>query len=150
MEHLRRTRDYLNALRAALIRRDMDELKQMQDHLSEEALQRQELDRSLESCRQCAAESLACRPEEVCISRLCNKADPQTAKRLRETQHQVQRLVREVKTAHLATELLLWECARINRRMLEAITGRLASAPVYDARGRTAWQPAAGWMNLKL
>lgn len=150
INHLERMREFLDAFRGALIRRDLETLGQMQDRLAAEADRRQELDGEMEAFRRLFAGPLGCRPDEVCVSKLAAAADAATGRRLRDKQRHARELVESVKNAHLATELLLRECARINRRMLEVIVGRGSPAPTYDARGRAAWQSGRGLMNVKL
>lgn len=150
MDHLRRMREYLDVFRAALIRRDEDELYAIRASLSQEARRREELDREQDTLRRLLAGPLGCRPDEVCVSRLLAAADPSTRRLLQDKQQQARDLVEEIKTVHLATELLLRECARINRRMLETVTGRNRPAPTYDSRGRTHAASVRGLMNMKL
>lgn len=150
IEYLEQAKKLFDEFRAALIRRDIEELEEVRQHLEAKEAQRQELDRQTESCRRCLAAALNCGPEDVCISRLCRAADPPTARELQKRQRRARDLAAEVKTVHLATELLLRECARINRRMLETITGQPTPSSIYDARGRAAWKPATGLMNMKL
>lgn len=150
IDALERAKELFDAFRAALIRRDMEELGQVRRRLEEEETVRLELDRQMGLCRRRLAAVLSCPPEEICISRLCRATDPSTAQELKKRQVRAQGLASEVKTVHLATELLLRECARINRRMLETITGRPTPPSIYDARGRAAWRPEAGLMNMKL
>ena len=150
MDHLRQVQEFLDAFRAALIRRDMDELQRMQELLSIETQRREELDNELKSCKQLFEKEAACASNEICVSMLCRVADPSVAKQLKEKQRQIQDRLKKVKNAHLATELLLRECARINRRLLEIFTGRPIPARIYDARGKAPWQGVQGLMSVKL
>jgi flagellar biosynthesis/type III secretory pathway chaperone len=149
-EHLEKMLLYLDALRESLIRRDPVVLQEMQDQLLQEAQVREELDGVLRDLREKIGRQMGCSAQEVCLSRIRRSVGMPAEEALRSRQRQLAEQVVRLQRQHLATELLVRECARLNRRFLEVLTGRQEKGTIYDSRGRSAWGSQTGLMSVKL
>lgn len=149
-EHLGKMLGFLDAFRKALIRRDLPLLQEMQAQLSLEAETRMQLDQSRQNLQRKLAGLLGCPAEKVCLSLLHGFLDFSLQEKIRHRQKALTEQVRRLQDQHLATELLLRECARMNRRLLETVMGGDEKGKTYDARGRSSWSTGQGLMNVKL
>lgn len=148
-EHLEKMLDFLDAFRKALIRRDLPMLQEMQSQLAQEAEIRNQLDQSQRILQQKLAGLTGCSAEDVCLSSLETVLDPMSREKIRHRRQSMIQQVRHIQEQHLATELLLRECSRMNRRLLETVVGG-QTGKTYDARGRSSWNAGQGLMNVKL
>ncbi len=149
-DHLQVLLALLDGLRESLIRRDLPAMQEMQAQLGQEGQRRAELDRSRQALQETLAESLGCAGEAVCLSLAGSRADADLREKIEVRRQALRGQVARLRQQHLATELLVRECARMNRRLLEAVMGTGEKTETYDARGRRAWSAGTGLMNLKL
>lgn len=140
----------LEELRKALIRRDLAALEDLQARLAGEARIRTQLEESRQRIQQTLAGLLGCDPQAVCLSALERHLHPSSAERIRQRRLTLAEQVRRLRERHLATELLVRECARMNQRLLEAILGTDRKGRTYDARGHYRRSSGPGLMNMKL
>ena len=148
--HLRNVLECLDEFRKALIRRDLPVLQAMQTQLAGQADIRLQMDQTQRAIQQKLADVLSCREEEVCLSAVCRRLDRGQQEIIQTRRKGLADLVQRLRQQHLATELLLRECARMNRRLLETVTGTRAQGKTYDARGRSSWSLHPGLMSVKL
>jgi flagellar biosynthesis/type III secretory pathway chaperone len=146
---LERTLTFLDVFRTALIRRDAAALERMREQLEQEGQVHLELEARRRRLMEELAEAMGCRPEQVCLSEISRRCDPMQQTPLRERQTRLQELTERLRRQHLATELLVREYARMNRRLLEILTGQTLQARLYDARGRSGGMGTKGLVNIK-
>ena len=145
-----RMHQLLNQFRAGLIRKNPDELMQLQQQFQQEELIRNQLERELENRKRQLAGWIQCVPSEVTLTKLRSCVDPETAYQIQQKQALVKERIESFQREHLATEMLMRECARMNRRLLEIILGRKQNSSTYDAHGKTNWSPKTGLMSIQL
>jgi hypothetical protein len=63
---------------------------------------------------------------------------PEAGAELRQRQAQLKGQVRQLKSEHHLTGLLLADCARLNRALLRTMLG--GDGDSYNAQGRSSWQ----------
>ncbi len=144
----RQTLARLDALRAAVIRRDEPALSELFDQVRIDNAAGQELDAiQLRLGRRLA--SAFGLDEPVNLTRLCGVLDAQPREVVRQKQQLLLELTRRVQTEHTAAEMLLRECARCNRQLLEAILGRSSQTVTYTAQGQNRVDMHRGLVNLK-
>lgn len=127
----------LNAFRAALIRRDDSALRQMQDHLPEVAAQRRQTDYRLERLMLEFADLLQCPAGEVRLTRIALALPPSQRSQVQEKQRALQTLVNRLHIEHRGTELLLRECERLNRLLLDGMIGKRNQTLTYTPHGQS-------------
>ncbi|HRT24869.1 MAG TPA: flagellar export chaperone FlgN [Anaerohalosphaeraceae bacterium] len=148
--YLERVLQFLDEFRKSLIRRDVAALEQMQEQMEQEG----ELCRQMEQRRRRLTEDLAevmgCGVPEVCLSRICSWVEPAQQAELKKRQEHLKQLADRLRQQHLATELLVREYTRMNRRFLEVLTGQLEKGRMYDAHGRPEGTALSGLVSVKL
>jgi hypothetical protein len=142
--------DRLNALRAAVIRRDEPVLSQLLEQALQDAEEHRRLDVAQAVLERRLTETIDGLEGPVTLSRLCDclSGDRQTA--LRQKQQMLLELAQRVRNEHEATETLLRECARCNRLLLGAILGRSEQCLTYDPQGHSQWDVHRGLVSMKL
>lgn len=147
-DQMQRTMEQLNVLRAAVIRRDERTMAEMLEQTRQESQLRDELDAAqvVLGRRLAAAFGLT---EPVNLTRLCAALDAQQAERFRHKQQTLLALAKRVRIEHSATEMLLRECARCNRQLLEAIVGHSAQNNTYDPQGQARRSMDGSLVNVR-
>lgn len=147
-DQMQRTLEQLDSLRAAVIRRDERALAEMLEQTRQDSQLRDELDAAqmVLGRRLAAALGLA---EPVNLTRLCAALDAEQAQRFRRKQRDLLELAEQVRIEHSATEMLLRECARCNRQLLEAIVGHSAQNNTYDPQGQTLRSMDGSLVNVR-
>ncbi len=136
-ESVRRMLEQLNQLRAAVIRRDEQALRQMQDVLPLAADQREQADNRQQQICQAFSRILQCRPEEVNLTRVGQHLMPEQKAALLGKQRLLKELMNRLSLEHCATEQLLRECERLNRTILEGIIGKRNQTLTYTPHGQS-------------
>jgi hypothetical protein len=148
--HIRRTLEHLNALRAAVIKRDEAALQELLDTVARQG----ENYRHIEARRQRLCDEIAETAggdiAPVNLSGLCEIAGRHLHLAIRTRQEELKDLVRTLRMEHACTMILLRECSRLNRTLLKAVLGRGGETVTYTARGSETWQPQNDFVDMKL
>lgn len=147
---LLQTLDRLNALRAAVIRRDEPALSQLLEQAQQDADEHRRLDAAQAVLERRLAETFDGLNGPVTLSRLCERLSGDRRAALRQKQQILLELAHRVRNEHEATETLLRECARCNRLLLGAILGRSQQSLTYDPQGHSQWDVHRGLVSMKL
>ena len=147
---LEQTLERLNALRAAVIRRDEKTLSQLlertrcdADRHRSVALQQRALEQRLVE----AVDGLAL---PVTLTQLCASLPEPTRAIFEQKQQSLRQAAHRVQLEYEATDLLLRQCARCNRQLLDAVTGRSSRSLTYDAKGKSRREMHRGLVSVKL
>jgi len=127
----------LNAFRAALIRRDDSALRQIQECLPAIAIQRQQTDCRLERLISEFAHLLQRPVSQVNLTRIGSFLPPSQRSQVQEKQRALQTLVNRLHIEHRGTELLLRECERLNRLLLDGMIGKRNQTLTYTPHGQS-------------
>lgn len=144
------TLDRLDALRAAVIRRDEDALEELSGQVQAESARKAQYERATQMLREKLSALLNCPAEAVCVSRLCEHLPVEARGDLTQRQGLLQGLVRRLNNELRATDSLLRECARFNRVLLNSLVGNSQQTATYDARGVSRWNLQGSLMNMRL
>jgi hypothetical protein len=142
--------DKLNELRAAVVRRDQDTLQQMSDQMPEMTVLRDDMQRRQRQLCQAFAGPLNCLPEKINVSYLVLFLEASKAGELKTKQHRLQELVGRLSRERRATEMLLRECERLNRMMLDGIVGKSNQTCTYGSGGRVQRQLHCAIVNTRI
>jgi hypothetical protein len=126
----------LTELRAAVIRRDEKTLQQMSDEMSELTSWRDGMQQRQRQICKAFAIPLNCQAEKINISYLALFLESPKREELKIKQHLLGELVSRLLREHRATELLLQECERLNRMVLDGIVGKANQTFTYGSAGR--------------
>jgi hypothetical protein len=132
--------DKLNELRAAVVRRDQNTLQEMFDQMSEMTALRDGMQRRQQQLCQAFAVPLNCPAEKINLSYLALFLESSKADELKTKQRMLQELVGRLSRERRATELLLRECERLNRIILDGMIGRANQTYTYGSAGRVQRQ----------
>jgi len=147
-DQMRRTLERLDQLRAAVIRRDERAMAEMLEQTRQESQLRDELDAVQVALGQRLAAAFGL-TEPVNLTRLCAALDAEQAERFRQKQRTLLELAERVRLEHSAAEMLLRECARCNRLLLDAIVGRSAQHNTYDPQGQARRSMNGSLVNVR-
>jgi hypothetical protein len=147
---LEATQGYLNTLRAGVIKRDEAAMIQLLETVSAEQDDRDAIENKRRSLRQIAAVAFGCTAEEVNLSRIMEYATPPLRQDVLRRQQTLTRLVEEFKTEYMATAILLNECSRFNRLLLDSIVGgRCRGVTTYNASGQMKRPNGSGFIAMQ-
>lgn len=139
----------LNALRAAVIRRDEATLSILLEEVRQDVEPRRQTAAAQESLEQRLLETLDGLVMPVTLSGVCALIAEELRPPLRQKQAQLLELARRVQNELAATEMLLRECARCNRELLGAVLGRNQQSLTYDPQGQSQWNIHRGLVSMK-
>jgi flagellar biosynthesis/type III secretory pathway chaperone len=148
--YLERVLQFLDEFRKALIRRDVAALEQMHRLMEQEGELCRQMEQSRRQMTEHLAEAMGCEHQEVCLSRICSRLEPGEQLRIKKRQEHLKELTARLRQQHLATELLVREYARMNRRFLEILMGQPQRGKLYDAHGRPQGNALSGLVSVKL
>jgi hypothetical protein len=148
--YMRETLDRLDALRAAVIRRDENALEELSAQVQMESARKARYERATQMLRQKLSVVLNCPAEAVCVSRFCEHLPAETRQAVVSRQSMLQGLVRRLNKELCATDSLLRECARFNRVLLNSLFGNNQQTATYDSRGVSRWTLQGSLMNMRL
>ncbi len=151
IRHIHQSLSYLNELRSSVIKRDdaaLGRLLELIRGMSEDY-------RSHESKRQLVRKELAgalgCSFQQVTLTRLEAILPSDKREQVARKKAELASLIQQLKKEHLSTALLLSECARINRMLLNEIFNMGNSGTVYYApNGAAKRQNDTAFVNLQL
>ncbi len=149
VEQIKVSLDFLDRLRAAVIKRHEDELKGLLEAVTDESGRR-----ALESKRAAICNKLAlvlgCSVSQMNLSKLrANLPDERSAvvaQKQQEVVEYVEKLNREV----TSTGLLLKECSRLNNSLLRKLFGNGSETVTYNVRGKARWEAQRGVVSMRL
>jgi hypothetical protein len=142
--------DKLNELRAAVVRRDQDTLQQMSDQMPEMTALKDDMQRRQRQICQAFAGPLNCPPEKINVSYLALFLESSKAAELKIKQRRLQELVGRLSREHTVTQLLLRECERLNRKILDGFVGKSNQTCTYGSGGRVQRQMHCAIVNTRI
>jgi hypothetical protein len=140
----------LNELREAVIRRDQNTLQQMSDQMPEMTVLQDGMQRRQRQLCHAFAGPLNCPAEKITMSYLALFLESSKADELKTKQRLLQELVGRLSRERRATELLLRECERLNRMILDGIIGKANQTCTYGSAGRVQRQLHCAILNTRI
>ena len=148
-------RRQLEALSGAIVLRDNDRLEGLLEEIEQTLEVQASVDGKLKALRGALAEKLTApggapfRAGEVRVSAVAERLEGEQRQALEKRQRQIVHLAGELRTQHLRTAILLTECGRINRMLLEAIFPHSQSVTTYSEGGSSSWRPDTGLVDAE-
>lgn len=140
----------LTELRAAVIRRDEKSLQLIAEQMPEMTSLRDDMQRRQRQICDSFAGPLNCQPEKINVSFLSRFLEPAKQNDLKTKQHLLAELISRLSRERLGTELLLRECERLNRMVLNGIVGRANQICTYGSAGRVHRDMHCGIMSTRI
>jgi hypothetical protein len=145
-QHIRTNLERLNELRALVVKRDETSLKKLLNVIQSESGGFRDSELKREQLRAELASIFGCDLKQMTLTRLADELSGEKRDKVIETRTALQALGQKLKNEYLSTMMLLSECARFNRTLLNNIlnlgqTGNVTynSNGSTDRRGRTAF-----------
>jgi len=139
----------LDELRAAVIKRDEPALAALLNTIQTEQEQAARLDDRRDAVRRCLAEAMGCEVGAANLSRLCSLLPAEQRQIVQTRQRRLKTALAELRRQHYLTNLLLRDCARINRSLLRVLVGDEGQPGTYSPRGANAWKSRVQLMSIR-
>jgi hypothetical protein len=149
MGHLQAALQQLDRLRSLLIKRDDTGLEKLLTDLASEAETHSANERERQDLRQQIADQLHCDSKKVTLTFLAQSIPSPQQDNVIECQRKLKSLIGQLKHEYLSTNLLIADCARFNRALIQVFLGQSGRANVcYGAAGTVARPTDAALMSL--
>jgi len=150
LEQIKFSLDYLDRLRAAVIRRNEDELKGLLESVKDQSPRT-----ALESKRTAICNKLAlvlgcCSISQMNLSKLRANLPDERAAVVAQKQQEVIEYVEKLNRDVTSTGLLLKECSRLNNSLLRKMFGNGSETVTYNVRGKAKWEAQRGVVSMRL
>jgi len=151
IEHLRQGQMYLNELRSFVIKRDSSSMEGLLETIRSAADSFVVNETRRENIRRELAEELGCKTSEVNLSLLERYLAEEKRAQLKERREQLAELTKQFRQEYSKTALLLSECTRLNRMLLDVLFGNCPGTVfLYNQDGTMTRQGDASFMNVHL
>ena len=148
-ESIRQTLRRLDSLRGAVVQRNEKLLRELAEQVDAAGLYREESDlRRVALCRRLGA-LLGCGADAVNVTAVCEILDSKGRSELEGRRRVVRELAERLRIERNGTELLLRECARMNRAILSEVIGQ-GRGLTYTRRGAALSEMDGMMMSVKL
>ena len=139
----------LESLSQAILHRDDETLDDLLNEM-EKAQQVQTItDVKLRAIRQAIANAVGRDVKELRLSRLIGELTAEQNLALDYRRQQIVLLTEKLRRQHLETAVVLSECARVNRMLLETLFPEGSTVTTYSTDGANPWRPDVGLVNAE-
>ena len=143
-------RSQMEALSKLLVRRDDAPMQRLLEQMERSQALQADTDLRLSALRSALADELGAAPESVRLGSILGCLPEGLAESIDFRRRRVAELADQTRQQHLRTSLLLMECSRINRILMEALLGQSRSCRTYNPSGVAAWQSDAGLVDAEI
>jgi hypothetical protein len=143
-------RSQLEALSTLLVQRDEDPMERLLAQMEQSQALQADTDLRLSALRSALADELGGPADSVRLGALLEYLPQGLRESVAFRREQIADLADQTRRQHLQTSLLLMECSRINRLLIEALFGQTRSCQTYDPSGAAAWQSDAGLVDAEI
>ena len=151
IDQLEKNLSRLDQLRRFVVKQEHDSLMRLLENIQTESKSQQHNDLQRQAIRKDLASLLNCTVDKVTLTRIETQLPEEKKSDLRYRKKKLQELTGLLKKEFLGTQLLLSDCQRFNRTLLNSIfkTG-LSQTMTYKSTGQSERQTDTVFMNLKL
>ncbi len=140
-------RGQLEHLSEALIARDEARLKELLDEIEVIVHNQTSTDMKLKAVRNSLASAVGLDQETATLTAIMEYMTPMQKSDVDYRRQQIMLLADALRNQHLATAMLLRECTRINRMIMDTLFPRAESVTTYDTKGSTPWSNGDNLMD---
>lgn len=138
----------MESLSGAILGRDDTAMEATMAQMETTARQQSAVESRLSALRVTIAGELGLGGGPLRLSTLISHLPPQQASLLEYRRNQIVALAEQIRRRHVEVAILLRECARINRMLLESLTGG-QSVTTYGADGKDVWHGRGGVLDMR-
>lgn len=151
IEHAEASLSLLDTLRVMLIKRDDAAMEELMGDLHRQAEFHAENERRREELRRDLAGELGCTPGEMTLSALKDKLSGPRQQAVAQRQTRLKKLTLDLKREYALTSMLLADCARFNRSLINVFFGVGGKGQMtYGANGTAKRQGTTALVNMHL
>ena len=140
----------LDRIRAAVIKKDEDDLRIHLDEIRGSQARQLAIDNRRTQIRRRLATLLDCDVDQLNLSYLCQSLDDRQQSQILKKQQELKHLVDKLRIEHRATMMLLNDCARLNRLLLHNLLGESTPTTTYNSRGDSSLQRESQLVSMRL
>ena len=150
IQHIQESLLRLNELRSLLIKHNETDLGKLLESIQTESDSYRSHELKRESIRKELADALDCNLEQMTLSRLETVLPEEKKAQVTTKKLKLRALTKELKKEHLSTAMLLSNCARFNRQLLQSVfdLGEMEIV-YYNSRGSTKQGVTEAFVNLQ-
>jgi len=150
IQHIQQSLLRLNELRSLVVKRNDADLGKLLETIQAQSDSYRNHESKRQSIRKELAAALGCDLEQMTLSRLEAVLPEGKKAQVAGRKAKLRSLTRELKREHLATAMLLADCARFNRQLLNSVFD-LGKTEIlyYGSDGSTERRDEAGFVNLQ-
>ena len=139
----------VSAMHSAILDRDEPATEKLLSDLETTQQRQIHVDMKMGALRGSLSTAFRCRAGEVKLSFLIARVDADLALPLDYRRRRIVALVEELRRQHVRTALLLRECARINRTLLEGLLSGCGTLTTYGSGGKNHWHARSGVVDTE-
>lgn len=140
---------HLEDLTAAMVKVDNDRMEGLLGQMDQFTLDQQACHGRLSAARREAAEALGL-PGPARLSQMVSALGGREQLALEAARRRLVELMALLKRKHMETSLLLVECMRVNRLLLDQLLPRATGVTVYGSDGPRTWRNNSGLVDAEL
>ena len=137
---LRQRAGEMDELAQALCKNDNDRLERLLAEMGRSQHRQAQADRALQALREELADALGWQVAAVRLGRLVEHLPPPLREPVETRRRAIAELAGRLRLTHRQASLVLIECARVNRLLLECLFPDDQALTVYDAGGTDHWR----------
>jgi len=142
-------RSQLHSLRGAIVDRDDEAVERLLRQIERAQELQSATDEKLNTVRRALAEQLGCPASEVKLSALIAELPKPLRGALADRRQRIIDLAERLQIEHMRTVMLLGECARINRLLMESLFPDSRGVTTYSTAGSHPWHPEGGLVDAE-
>lgn len=146
---LNRRCDQLEQLSGAITDRDSDGVEKLLDAMERAQARQGELDVKVQALRSTLAERYGLSPEEMRLGRLADLLPEEQAEQINCRRRQVMLLAEKLRQKNLEASMVLFECARLNKMLLQCLCPPERTVSTYGSGGHSTWRMPAGSLEVE-
>jgi flagellar biosynthesis/type III secretory pathway chaperone len=147
---LERRERQTDELRQAIIQADDVEMEALLDRMGEADREQSLVDAEVGSLRAAISAMLDPRAPTMKLSEMVKRLPPERSGGIERRRELIVRKIDDLRQLHVETAVLLAECARINRMLLDTMLRGSSTVITYDARGGHHRARSGGLLSAKL
>jgi hypothetical protein len=149
IQHMQQNLSWLNELRVLVVKRRETDLGKLLESIQAESDSYRSHEIKRESIRKDLAHALDCGLEQVTLSGLETVLPAERKAKVAGKKAELRALTEELKREHLSTAMLLLDCARFNRQLLNSVFGLAEAGMVYNSKGSTRRGMTEAFVSLQ-
>lgn len=139
----------LAKLSKAMSRRDDETMETLLDDIEKTQELQIRTDSRLHAARHALAESFGWSLEQTRLAKLIEELPDQFASEVDYRRKRIVLLSDQLKRRHMETVVVVTECARVNRLLLESLFPQTQSVTTYGTQGKSSWQLDVGLVDVE-